>query len=153
MSAAAGAKEIIEKILYVTVATVDENGQPWNSPVYSAYDEDYNFYWASWKDNQRSKNIRANSKVFLVIYDSTVPEGTGEGVYIQALATELADPDEISRASELLAKRKNKDPRPAEQYLSEYPRRIYKAETVKAWMNGSDEIDGNYVDKLVEVQL
>ncbi len=47
---------------------------PWNSPVYSAFDKDYNFYWASWKENQHSKNIKENEKVFVVIYDSTVPE-------------------------------------------------------------------------------
>lgn len=36
------AKEIIENILYITVATCSKDGQPWNTPVYCAYDEDYN---------------------------------------------------------------------------------------------------------------
>ena len=27
------AKRIVEKILYITIATVNPNGKPWNSPV------------------------------------------------------------------------------------------------------------------------
>jgi mRNA-degrading endonuclease RelE of RelBE toxin-antitoxin system len=26
-------------------------GKPWNSPVYCAFDKNYNFFWASWKEN------------------------------------------------------------------------------------------------------
>ena len=71
--------KIINDILYATIATADKNGQPWNSPVYSAFDEDLNFYWTSAKDSQHSQNIRENPKRFIVIYDSTVVEGQGEG--------------------------------------------------------------------------
>jgi len=39
------------------------------------------------KNGQHSKNIAENNRVFIVIYDSTVPEGDGEGVYIQAMAS------------------------------------------------------------------
>jgi Pyridoxamine 5'-phosphate oxidase len=68
--------------IYITIATADSNGQPWNTPLYAAYDEHYNFYWASWTESVHSRNIRQNPAVFLVVYDSTVPEGTGEGIYI-----------------------------------------------------------------------
>ena len=34
-------------------------------------------------DSQHSKNIRSNHKTFAVIYNSTVKEGTGFGVYFQ----------------------------------------------------------------------
>ena len=124
------AKEIIEKIQYITIATSSKDGVPWNTPVYSAYDEDYNFYWASWKENQHSKNIAENNKVFLVIYDSTVPEGTGEGVYIQAKAYELDDEKEIEHALSYLDGRvhKKKDPKiRIAQFQGDKPRRVYKA--------------------------
>lgn len=65
------AKEIIKEILYITIATTSREGQPWNSPVYSAFDESYNFYWASDQNGQHSKNIAENNKIFIVIYDST----------------------------------------------------------------------------------
>ena len=68
----ATAKRIIEKILYMTIATVDKNGQTWNSPVYSAYDENYNFYWASDLNGQHSKNIAGNGK-FLLLFMTPLP--------------------------------------------------------------------------------
>ncbi len=149
------AKNIISDIIYITIATVSKDGQPWNSPVYSAFDEQYNFYWASWKDNQHSKNIVDNPSVFLSIYDSTVPEGTGEGVYIQASAHELSDSEEIKKALALLYTRKNQDPekRKSEEFLGNYPRRVYKAVPEKIWMNSNGDIDGNYVDARIEVKL
>ncbi|OGY97831.1 MAG: hypothetical protein A2855_03050 [Candidatus Liptonbacteria bacterium RIFCSPHIGHO2_01_FULL_57_28] len=147
------AKEIIEKIWYITVATTNSDGQPWNTPVYSAYDENYFFYWASWKENTHSQNIVKNPKVFLVIYDSTAPEGTGEGVYIQAKASEVQDEKEIEHAMKYLYGRKSKQPRKVEEFLGDYPRRIYKAVPDKAWINTSGDVDGNFVDKRVEISL
>ena len=147
------AKSIIEKIIYITIATVSKEGKPWNTPVYSAYDENFDFFWASWKENEHSKNIRNNGEVFLVIYDSTVPEGTGEGVYVQAKAQELYDPKEVEHAMRYLYGRKNKTPRKAEEFLGNFPRRVYKAVPEKFWLNTDGEVNGNYVDKRIEVKL
>jgi uncharacterized protein YhbP (UPF0306 family) len=148
------AKEIISQILYITIATADKHGQPWNSPVYSAFDEKYNFYWASWKENQHSRNIAENNNIFIVIYDSTVPEGTGEGVYIKAKASMLTDEKEILDALAVLDKRVGKTKkRKASDFLGEYPRRVYKAVPIKFWMNIDDEINGNYIDNRVEIKI
>lgn len=150
------AKEIINKILYITIATVSKEGLPWNSPVYSAFDENFNFYWNSWTENQHSQNISNNNDIFLVIYDSTVAEGTGEGVYIKAKAYILTEGQEIERALALLQKRKNKPSsklRSAQEFLGENPRRVYKAIPEKFWMNTYSEMNGKFVDKRIEVQL
>lgn len=149
------AQNIIEKILYITIATSSKDGTPWNTPVYSAYDKKYNFYWASWKKSQHSKNIRENNQVFLVIYDSTVPEGTGEGVYIKAKVYMLTEEKEISHALSYLDgrvnKKKNLKTRTA-QFQGDKPRRVYKAVPEKVWMNTEGEINGEYVDKRVEIR-
>ena len=150
------AHRIIEKILYITIATVSKDGRPWNSPVYCAFDEDYNFYWASWRENQHSKNIKENNNVFIVIYDSTVPEGTGEGVYVQAKAYELNDGEEIKHALKYLDGRVNKKKSPKTriaQFQGDKPRRVYKAIPEKVWMNGEGDINGNYIDTRIEVDL
>lgn len=149
------AKEIISEILYITIATSSKEGQPWNTPVYSAYDGNYNFYWASWKDSQHSKNINENPNVFLVIYNSTVPEGQGEGVYIKARAEELTDEQEIKRALATLYVRKNQDPekRSSQEFLGDYPRRVYKAVPEKVWVNSDGQVNGNFVDTRVEISL
>jgi uncharacterized protein YhbP (UPF0306 family) len=150
------AKKIISKILYITIATSSKNGKPWNSPVYSAFDENYNFYWNSWTKNQHSKNIKENPNVFIVIYDSTVPEGTGEGVYIKAKVQMLINKNEIEDAILLLQKRKSRPSsklRSSEEFLGKYPRRVYKAIPIKIWMSTDGEVNGNYVDKRVEINL
>ncbi|MEK7517160.1 MAG: pyridoxamine 5'-phosphate oxidase family protein [Patescibacteria group bacterium] len=150
------ARKIIEKILYITIATSSKGGAPWNSPVYSAFDEDYNFFWASWKENQHSKNIRENNQVFIVIYDATVPEGTGEGVYIQAKAYELDNEREIKHALSYLDGRvsKKKDPKTrVAEFQGNKPRRVYKAVPEKVWINGEGDISGDYIDIRMEVKL
>jgi uncharacterized protein YhbP (UPF0306 family) len=85
------AAEIIKKIPYITLATSSKDNQPWNSPLWSAFDKDLNFYWASDYKSVHSTNIRNNSKVFCVIYDSTMAEGTGEGVYFSGNVYEIAE--------------------------------------------------------------
>lgn len=147
------AREIVEKIIYITIATSSKDGQPWNSPVYSAYDEKYNFFWASDQNGQHSGNIEEDNRVFLVVYDSTAPEGTGEGVYIQAKAYKLTDKEEIDHALKHLAGRKGKEPKSADEFLGDYPRRVYKAVPEKVWMNGDGDVNGNYIDIRMEVDL
>ncbi|HUX35550.1 MAG TPA: pyridoxamine 5'-phosphate oxidase family protein [Candidatus Paceibacterota bacterium] len=147
------AKAIIEKILYITLATVTEDGRSWNSPVYTSYDEDYNFYWASWKENTHSKNIMANPKVFAVIYDSTIVAGQGIGVYMEGRAYELSQPQDIENAFKYHYGRKKQAPRKVEEFLGDYPRRMYKFVPEKFWINTDERINGNYIDKKIEIDL
>jgi nitroimidazol reductase NimA-like FMN-containing flavoprotein (pyridoxamine 5'-phosphate oxidase superfamily) len=147
------AKEILAEILYITIATVDADGCPWNAPVYAAYDEEFNYYWASGTQSVHSRNIRLNPDVFLVIYDSTVPEGTGEGVYIKAKAYELLTEHEITVALRYYYGRADKTPPTPANFLGSRPRRIYKAVPEQMWMNDLREVDGTTVDVRVEVNL
>jgi nitroimidazol reductase NimA-like FMN-containing flavoprotein (pyridoxamine 5'-phosphate oxidase superfamily) len=150
------AAEIIKEILYITIASVSADGQPWNTPVYSAFDKDLNFYWFSDKNSQHSQNVRGNNKVSLVIYNSTVPEGTGEGVYLQCTVKELNSPEEILAAKGVLDERVGKEKeRNAQNYMGDNVLRGYKATPVQAWMNDDEKDEnGNYVrDIRVEVTL
>lgn len=83
------AQEILEKIHYINIATVNEDGTPWNTPVSASHDKKLIFYWGSNPQNVHSQNIRRNENVFVTIYDSTAPEGTGEGIYLVGKAKEL----------------------------------------------------------------
>jgi nitroimidazol reductase NimA-like FMN-containing flavoprotein (pyridoxamine 5'-phosphate oxidase superfamily) len=123
--------------------------------VYSAFDSDYNFYWVSDRHSQHSKNIRENPHVFLVIYNSTIPEGTGagRGVYIQAQARELSDPGEIAHAHQLLAGRAGKKSRTPDHFLDDAPRRIYQAVLERAWVNDDREWNGHLIDIRIEIDL
>jgi nitroimidazol reductase NimA-like FMN-containing flavoprotein (pyridoxamine 5'-phosphate oxidase superfamily) len=87
------AKAIIDDNLYMVLATADEDGNPWASPVYYATDEYRDFFWVSRPEARHSRNIgaRPGRAIAIVIFDSTVPAGTGRGVYMSAVARELGD--------------------------------------------------------------
>lgn len=147
------AAEIIKKIIYASVATVSENGQPWNSPVYTAYDKDLNFYWTSTKDAQHSKNIRTNQEVFLVIYNAKAPEGTGRGVYFIADAMELKNVDDIKIARHYTQARKGQTAGDPDRFLGKSLRRVYKAQIIKGWTNGGESTPKGYRDFRVELNM
>jgi uncharacterized protein YhbP (UPF0306 family) len=147
------AARIIQKTIYAAIATASSSGKPWNSPVYIVFDDQLNFYWASGKDSQHSRNIRTNSRAFLAIYDSSVPWGTGEGVFIEAEATEANDPDEIAKACNLRKTRVADAKHPPEDFMGDRPRRIYRASPHKIWINQDGQVKGFFVDERVEVDL
>jgi nitroimidazol reductase NimA-like FMN-containing flavoprotein (pyridoxamine 5'-phosphate oxidase superfamily) len=149
MSEIEKAAEIIKSIQYLVLATADATGKPWNSPVRRVYDGDLNFYWFSDKESQHSRNVGENEQVFLVLFDSTLPEGKHKGVYFEATATEVEDPEIITVARRL--KDKNDDPT---EFLGEAVRRVYKATPSRAWVNGAEFTDGKYIrDIRVELNL
>lgn len=146
--------EIIKQVLYITLATVSKDGQPWNSPLYTAYDKDLNFYWFSDHKSVHSKNIHNNQKVFCVIYDSTMKEGTGEGVYFSGKAYMLSAEKEILAALKTMDDRVGKTKkRDAGKFLGKNPLRAYKVIPDRIWMNDEEkDVNGNYVkDIKVEV--
>ncbi len=147
------AKEIIARIPYITIATASSDAQPWNTPVLAVTDEKYNFYWVSWFGTQHSMNIKENPSVFLVIYDSTVSPGSGEGVYIKATASELSEPYEIDKIAALIYGKKAKEPRKVDEFLGENPRRIYKATPQQTWVNLDVDVKGSIVDTRKEITL
>lgn len=145
------AREILANIRYATIATVTPDGKPWNSPVAHEIDDEYNIYWFSDKENQHSKNVRANAYAFIVIYDSTVPVGEGVGVYIEADVEELADAVEINKIRNAKKAAVVND---ADQFLGEAIRRCYKATPKRVWVNDADEESGVFVrDYRVEIDL
>ena len=89
----AQAQAIIDGLAYMVLATADADGRPWASPVYFATDGRGSFYWVSSAKGRHSANIAARPEVGIVIFNSTVPIGTGQGVYIEARAEEVTGSD------------------------------------------------------------
>jgi uncharacterized protein YhbP (UPF0306 family) len=84
------ARDIIDSNAYMTLATADENGRPWASPVWYAAEGYAHFYGVSSPEARHSRNLAARPEVGVVIFDSQAPVGTGQGVYMSAIAEELA---------------------------------------------------------------
>ena len=112
------AEEISKEIRYLVIATSSKDGKPWISPVFYAFDDDYNLYWVSSKNSRHSELIRENPKVAVVIFNSTKGEGKGDAVYIEANVQELTDEKEIEEAMKFYDSRASKpelrvkDPQP-----------------------------------------
>jgi uncharacterized protein YhbP (UPF0306 family) len=90
---AALARAIIDDNLYMTLATADEAGRPWPSPVYYAVEEYREFIWVSRPESRHSRNLAGRPELGIVIFDSTAPIDTGQGVYMYATAEELTGPE------------------------------------------------------------
>lgn len=139
-------QQLLRRIPYVTIATVCPDGQPWNSPVVGKFDGDMNLYWVSWKENRHSQNIAHDPRIFVVVYDSQVPEGQGEGLYLQMRARELAA-GELAEAQKIYDASFFKHEFGHGQFQSECPHRIYKAVPERMWSNIDGEAEGHFVDK------
>ncbi|HVT67414.1 MAG TPA: pyridoxamine 5'-phosphate oxidase family protein [Trebonia sp.] len=83
--------DIIEANRYLVLATADAAGRPWSSPVYFAHIGFTEFFWVSSPDVTHSRNIAVRPEVGIVVFDSQAAIGTGQGVYMSAIAKLLED--------------------------------------------------------------
>jgi hypothetical protein len=83
------ARTIIDANLYMTLATADDTGRPWASPVYFAHADYRELFWVSRPEATHSRNIAARPQVGIVVFDSHAPISTGGGMYMAAVAEEV----------------------------------------------------------------
>ena len=101
---AATARRIVEANMYMTLATADADGRPWASPVWYAPAGPTAFLWVSRPGTRHSSNIAARPELAIVIFDSTVPVGGAEALYMDARAAQLSG-DELEQATEAYSER------------------------------------------------
>jgi pyridoxine/pyridoxamine 5'-phosphate oxidase len=87
------ARRIVDANMYMTLATADGDGRPWVSPVWYAPVTYAEFLWVSSPEARHSRNIALRPEVAIVIFDSTVPIGGAEALYIEAIAEQLVSAD------------------------------------------------------------
>ena len=151
------ARQIISENIYMTIASSSKDGKPWISPVFYAYDENYNLFWVSNKDSLHSNLIRKNPQVAIVIFNSSATEGNGDGVYFEAVAIELTNETEIRDAMGLFNKRVTQDEfriKNVGEITNKGVWRIYKATPTQiSKLTEGEFINGQYVDKRIEIKL
>jgi pyridoxine/pyridoxamine 5'-phosphate oxidase len=86
---AAVARKILDSNRYMTLATADGDGRPWASPVWYAHEDYTDFLWVSRPEARHSRNLASRPELAIVIFDSTVPTGGAQAVYLEAMAEEL----------------------------------------------------------------
>jgi nitroimidazol reductase NimA-like FMN-containing flavoprotein (pyridoxamine 5'-phosphate oxidase superfamily) len=89
---AATARRIIDSNRYMTLATADETGLPWASPVWYAPARYRDFFWVSKPEARHSRNLATRPELAIVIFDSHGP-GDWNAVYMSAVAKEVQGVD------------------------------------------------------------
>ncbi len=97
------AREIINANMYMVLGTADDSGAPWVSPVYYAAMGYREFYWVSSPEVRHSRNIAERSQISVVIFNSQAVIGTGQGVYMSAVAEQLTGSD-LDRGIEIVSR-------------------------------------------------
>jgi nitroimidazol reductase NimA-like FMN-containing flavoprotein (pyridoxamine 5'-phosphate oxidase superfamily) len=143
-------KEILKQIRYATLSTVDETGAPWAAPVWYVCDDNFDIYWWSPTEAQHSKNINSNPNIYVTIFDSTLPEGEGVGLYLRAQASEISD-GELDAAIERYNNSTKIFKLDKANCTANAPTRIYKALIEESWTNDGVSQDGFYIDKRVSL--
>ena len=122
------ARAIIDANVYMTLGTADAAGRPWVSPVFYAAANYREFYWISVPEATQCRNIAVRPEVSIVVFDSRIPVGNGQAVYMSAIAGPVPD-DEITRALEIYPGPPERGARrfAADQVRPPAPYRLYRA--------------------------
>ncbi|GAB1824547.1 pyridoxamine 5'-phosphate oxidase family protein [Herbidospora sp. RD11066] len=88
--------EMVPRLLadnrYLVLATADQQGRPWATPVFFAPDGEDRLYWVSSPDSRHSRNLAERPDVAITVFDSHVPVGGAEALYLEAVAGVADDP-------------------------------------------------------------
>lgn len=93
MTGADIARAILDANSFMTLATADESGVPWATPVWFATEDYHELYWVSSPLSRHSQNLAARQALSIVVFDSTVKPLAGQAVYVVATATVVPDPE------------------------------------------------------------
>ena len=155
------ARKIIEKNVFMTIATASTDGEPWVTPVFYSYDAALNFYWYSSSRTKHSELIAKNKKVALTIFNANADEEDASGVYISGNAFEV-DKDELRHALTTYFERAmptNEEERykminTPEDFLEFSELRMYKVVPAKVYVSGqAKQYSGKWIDTRIEVKL
>jgi nitroimidazol reductase NimA-like FMN-containing flavoprotein (pyridoxamine 5'-phosphate oxidase superfamily) len=83
--------DLIARNRYMTIATAGADGAPWVSPVWFAPWGEDRLLWVSDPAARHSRNLAARAEVAIVVFNSTVPVGGAEALYLRCTARELHD--------------------------------------------------------------
>jgi hypothetical protein len=147
------AQSVIDANKYMTIATADESGAPWATPVYFTPDGTRRFLWASSLEAQHSLNIAGRPTVTIAVFDSSVPIGGAEAIYVRATAR-LVAPEELEESAVLYSSRLPElSTYTATDLSAPEPLRLYEAIIERWWLliRGRDMHFGSGIDRRAEL--
>jgi uncharacterized protein YhbP (UPF0306 family) len=151
------ARSVIDANRYMALGTADEAGHPWVSPVWFASEDYRTFHWVSSPDAKHSRNLAARSEVAIAIFDSSVPVGGAQAVYMKGVAKELKGA-ELEQGLEVYDRVSRQDMGRAfglDDVQGSALFRLYRATVSEHWVLilGRDPDRGSGVDRSERVSL
>jgi hypothetical protein len=98
------ARAIIDGNSYLTIATADQAGRPWASPLWYAHAGYREFFWVSSPAARHSHNLIERPQAGIVIFDSRAPVGNPQAVYLTVTAGEMPG-DQLGQGIEVFSAR------------------------------------------------
>ena len=125
------AAAIIASTDYMTLATADADGLPWATPVWFAPDGERALLWLSRPDARHSRNLRAQPRLSIVIFDSRVSSEEAAAVYFDAVAEQVDDGIETYHAYSV---EHGRGEWTRADISAPSPLRLYRAEVTERWL-------------------
>ena len=152
---AATARALLDSIYYMTLATMDPDGTPRVSPLYMTPHDYTDFYWVSRPDAQHSRNLVRDERAMAVVYDSTVPVGAAEAVYLTGRAGQIPQAELLERCSVAFSGRGGANIMRPDELGGDAPLRLYclRIHTTEVLIRGGHPTLGNGRDRRVNVTL
>jgi nitroimidazol reductase NimA-like FMN-containing flavoprotein (pyridoxamine 5'-phosphate oxidase superfamily) len=149
------ARSVIDANRYMVLGTADADGLPHVSPVYFTPVRHRDLYWVSSPRSRHSANVASRPEVSIVVFDSQVPIGGAQAVYMAARA-ELVPDAELEECARVFSgrypelKEFGPDDLRAPADLRLYRARVHEHSVL---VRGSDPRRGRGVDSRFVVQL
>ena len=146
-------KELLTTSRHISIATVNEDGSPHNSPVRFVYDQKLEYiYWGSHPESMHSKNIVRTRKIFAALFDR-IERG---GLYIKGEdAHELKDKEleEALKIHNAFRVKEGSEPLKISYYEGDSPQRMWGARITNFWINYAERgADGHLIkDGRIEI--
>lgn len=150
-------RRVIDSNSYMALGTTDEAGHPWVSPVWFASEGYDSFHWVSSPEAKHSQNLAARPDIAIAIFNSSVPVGGAEAVYMKGVANELTGV-ELARGLEVYDRVSQEDIGRSwvlNDVQGSSLFRLYRATISEHWalIRGSDPERGSGVDRSERVSL
>lgn len=147
-------KKTLHTVRFVSMATVNADGSPHESPVVFLYDKNLDYmYWGSHTESQHSKNILRTGQVFFVAFNSV--DG-GTGVYMKATEGTIVEGEDLITALKVhnhFRSNIGKDEIELAYYQGKSPQKMWRAKVEKVWINAFERADTGRLVKDFKIEI
>jgi nitroimidazol reductase NimA-like FMN-containing flavoprotein (pyridoxamine 5'-phosphate oxidase superfamily) len=151
------ARRVIDDNHFMVLGTAQPDGTPRVSPVFYSHAGYRDLYWISSPRAQHSRNVAAQPRVEIVIYNSQVDPGPGTAaVYLGATAAQVPDAELASAVDAAFASaRKGVRAYGADELSGDAELRLYRAvvRSVEIHVRGGDPVRGTGIDRRLAVEM